>query len=314
MGTMAAVTLGRDYTDRIETVAENIRALFDRLESEMSAFRPGSAISELSSMAGIGPVPVPQDTYTVLSLGQHFGNLTAGAFNIAASPLVRLWGFSGAPVPISPPSDESISRTLELVDCQRLVLDEGTAFLPLKGMSVDMGGIAKGYAVDRAYDYCLSQGIQDFLINFSGNVRAAGCPSPGACWQVGVRDPFDASHMLGKIALPSGMAVATSGSYERFVDVAGKRYSHIIDPRTGYPVTGTSSATVLCPDAVTADALSTAFFVAGLDGSGELLKKVPSADLLLVPDYRPMELCLTPGFDRILTTQETQQRSMLSRQ
>jgi FAD:protein FMN transferase len=314
MGTMAAVTFGGKVADRLESVAENIRAMFDRLESEMSAFRPDSAISELSRMAGVAPVAVPEDTYRVLRLSQHFGNLTAGAFNIAASPLVRLWGFGGAPVPISPPSDRAISETLDLVDDRRLVLHDGTAFLPLKGMAVDVGGIAKGYAVDRAYDYCLSEGIRDFLIDFSGNVRAAGRPARGECWQVGIRDPFDGSHMLGKITLPSGMAVATSGSYERFVDVAGKRFSHIIDPRTGYPVSGTSSTTVLCPDAVTADALSTAFFVAGLEGASMLLKNVPSVDLLLVPDYHPLDLCLTPGFDKILTTQETEQRSPLSRQ
>jgi FAD:protein FMN transferase len=313
MGTLAALTLGGDYADRLEAVAENIQAIFDRLENEMSAFRPGSAICELARMAGVGPIAVPADTWRVLSLGQHFGSLTGGAFNIAASPLVRLWGFNGAPVPISPPSDAAISKTLELVDCRRLALRDGTAFLPLKGMAVDVGGIAKGYAVDRAYDYCLSKGIRDFLIDFSGNVRAAGRPSPKECWQVGVRDPFEASRMLGKIALPSGMAVATSGSYERFVDVAGKRFSHIIDPRTGYPVTETSSTTVLCADAVTADALSTAFFVAGLEGAGELLTKLPSVDLLLVPDHRPMDLCLTPGFDKILTTQGTQQRSLLMR-
>jgi len=284
MGTLAAVTLGSDYADRMEAVAENIQAMFDRLESEMSVFRPGSAICELSRMAGEAPVAVPEDT----------------------------WGFNGAPIPISPPSDASITRTLKLVDDRRLALRDGTAFLPLKGMAVDVGGIAKGYAVDRAYDYCLGEGIKDFLIDFSGNVRAAGRPSPKEGWQVGVRDPFDASRMLGKIALPSGMAVATSGSYERFVDVAGKRFSHIIDPRTGYPVTETSSTTVLCPDAVTADALSTAFFVAGLEGAGKLLTKLPSVDLLLVPDHRPLDLCLTPGFDKILTTQGTEQRSLLS--
>jgi FAD:protein FMN transferase len=311
MGTVAAVTLGGDYADRFETVAENIQAMFDRLESEMSVFRPGSAICELSRMAGVGPVAVPEDTFRVLSLGQHFGGVSGNAFSIAAAPLVGLWGFNGAPVPISPPSDASITRTLELVDCRHLVLRDGTAFLPLKGMAVDVGGIAKGYAVDRAYDYCLSEGIEDFLIDFSGNVRAAGRPSPKENWQIGVRDPFDASRMLGKIALPGGSAVATSGSYERFVDVAGKRFSHIIDPRTGYPVTETSSTTVLCADAVTADALSTAFFVAGLEGAGELLKKLPSVELLLVPDKRPMDLCLTPGFDKILTTQPSAHRSVL---
>jgi thiamine biosynthesis lipoprotein len=314
MGTLAAVTFGGKYADRLESVMENIRAMFDRIENEMSAYRPSSAISELSRMAGVAPVAVPQDTYRVLGLGQQFGSLTGGAFNITASPLVRLWGFNGAPVPISMPSDRSLRETLELVDDRRLVLDNGTAFLPLKGMAVDVGGIAKGYAVDRAYDYCLSEGIRDFLIDFSGNVRAAGRPLREDCWQVGIRDPFDGSRMLGRIALPAGMAIATSGSYERFVDVAGKRFSHIIDPRTGYPVSGVSSTTVLCPNAVTADALSTAFFVAGLEGAPELLKKFPSADLLLVPDHHPMDLCLSPGFDKILFTQGTRQRSMLGRQ
>ena len=312
MGTMAAVTLGTGYADRIEPVSEHIRAIFSRLENELSVYRPGSAVSELSRMAGSAPVAVPEDTYRVLSLGQRFGSMTAGAFNITASPLVRLWGFNGAQVPVSPPSEQSLYETLKLADYRRLVLRDGTAFLPLEGMAVDVGGIAKGYAVDRAYDYCLSAGIRDFLIDFSGNVRAAGRPSRRESWQIGVRDPFDASRILGKIDLPSGMAVATSGSYERFVDVAGKRFSHIIDPRTGYPVTDTSSTTVLCADAVTADALSTAFFVAGLKGASELLKKVSPAELLLVPDHHPRDLCLTPGFDKVLTTQGTEQRSPLS--
>ncbi|HXH51400.1 MAG TPA: FAD:protein FMN transferase [Terriglobia bacterium] len=312
MGTMAAVTLGGDYAGRIEEVTEEIRAIFDRLESEMSAYRPSSVISELSRMAGVAPVRVPEDTYRVLSLGQHFGNLTAGAFNIGASPLAALWGFNGAAVPMTLPSDQSVGELLELSDYCRLVLNDGAAFLPAKGMAVDVGGIAKGYAVDRAYDYCLSAGIRDFLIDFSGNVRAAGRPSRKQGWQIGVRDPFDGSSILGKITLPSRSAVSTSGSYERFVDILGERYSHIIDPRTGYPVTGTASVTVLCPDAVTADALSTAFFVTGLNGAAELLEKVSSVDLLLVPDGYPTHLWLTPGFDKVLSTPTEVRRSLLS--
>jgi thiamine biosynthesis lipoprotein len=314
MGTMAAVTLGGDFADRIEPVTKNLRAIFDRLEAEMSAYRPGSVISELSRMAGIAPVAVPEDTYRVLSLGQRFGNLTAGAFNIGASPLASLWGFNGSAVPMTLPSDQSIGELLELVDYRRLVLNDGTALLPAKGMAVDVGGIAKGYAVDRAYDYCLGAGIQDFLIDFSGNVRAAGRPSRKEGWQIGVRDPFDNSRIIGTIALPSGMAVATSGSYERFVDILGERFSHIIDPRSGYPVAGTASVTALCSDAVTADALSTAFFVSGLKGADELLKKVSTVDLLLVPDHYPTQLWLTPGFDKILTTPRTERRSLLADQ
>jgi thiamine biosynthesis lipoprotein len=315
MGTLAAITLGSDYADRIEPVTQQVRAIFDRLEHEMSAYRPDSAISEIKRMAGVAPVKVPDDTYRVLRLGQRFGSLSGGAFNITAAPLASLWGFNGASVPATLPADTSIAELLKMVDPRGLVLQDGTAFLSLKGMSVDVGGIAKGYAVDRAYDHCLSSGIRDFLIDLSGNVRAAGHPSPREDWQIGVRDPFDRSSMIGKIALPSGMAVSTSGSYERFVNILGQRFSHIIDPRTGYPVTETASVTVLCNDAVTADALSTAFFVAGLKEAPEILKKfTPSADLLLVPDRYPTELWLTPGFGKVLTSQNAKRTFPLSSQ
>jgi FAD:protein FMN transferase len=312
MGTVAKVTLAADCADRIESITKHIRAIFDRLESEMSAYRPDSAISELSRNAGVAPVAVSEDAYRVLHLGQHFGKLSAGAFDNTASPLASLWGFNGAPVPMALPSNQSICDVLKLVDYRRLVVRDGTAYLPVEGMAVDLGGIAKGYAVDRAYDYCLSVGIRDFLIDFSGNVRIAGRPSLRLGWQVGVRDPFDPSRIIGKIALPGGGAVATSGSYERFVDIAGERFSHIIDPRTGYPVTGTASVTVLCADAVTADALSTSFFVVGLKGAVELLKQASSVELLVVPDRYPTELWLTPGIDKAFTTQRTVRRSLLS--
>ncbi|MEJ2007695.1 MAG: FAD:protein FMN transferase [Acidobacteriota bacterium] len=312
MGTVATVTLGAGYAGRIESATNHIREIFDRLESEMSAYRPDSRISELSRKAGVAPVAVSEDTYRVLHLGRHFGSLSAGAFDNTASPLVSLWGFNGAQVPMTPPSDQSIRECLRLVDYRRLVLWDGTAFLPVEGMAADVGGIAKGYAVDRAYDYCLRAGIRDFLIDFSGNVRAAGRPSRREGWQIGVQDPFDRSRIIGKITLPSGLAVATSGSYERFVDILGKRFSHIIDPRTGYPVTGTAGITVLCPDAVTADALSTAFFVVGLEGAVELLKRLSSVELLLVPDRYPTVLWLTPGLDKALKTQRTERRFLLS--
>jgi FAD:protein FMN transferase len=291
MGTMAAVTLGASHSDRIEPVTEHIHAIFDRLESEMSAYRPDSTISELARKAGLAPVAVSEDVYRVLGLGQHFGRLSAGAFDNTASPLVSLWGFNGATLPMALPSDQSISELLKLVDYRRLVLRDGTGFLPEKGMAVDVGGIAKGYAVDRAYEHCRSVDIQNFLIDFSGNMRASGRPEWGAKWQVGI----------GRISLPSGAALSTSGSYERFVDIAGQRFCHIIDPRTGYPVAGTASVTVLCGEATAADALSTSFFVLGLRGAGQLLGSVPSIDLLIVPDRYPPDLWLTPGFAKAFT-------------
>ena len=301
MGTVATVTMGGRYAGRIEPATERVREIFDHLEREMSSYRPDSAISRLADQAGVAPMAVSQDTYRVLSLSGHFAALSDGAFDVTVAPLVSLWGFNGAAVPASLPSEQEIRERQELVGYRRLVLKDGTAFLPTKGMAVDVGGIAKGYAVDRAYDDCRSAGIRDFLIDFSGNMRAAGRPAWGEKWEVGVRDPFDRSHVIGKIALPGGMALATSGNYERFVTISNERFSHIIDPRTGYPVGGTASVTVLSADATSADALSTAFFVLGLKGAGNLLQKVPKTELLMVPDKYPLEIWLTPGLAKIFT-------------
>lgn len=295
MGTVATVTVRTDYAERLVAVTEHIRKIFDRLESKMSAYRADSEISLLSRMGGVEPISVSEDTDTVLSLARHFGGLSAGAFDSTAGPLMRLWGFNGAQIPPVRPSEQAVREVLKLVDYRRLTIQDGTAFLPVKGMEEDVGGIAKGYAVDLAYDYCLSVGIRNFLIDFGGNVRASGRPEWGTEWQIGVRNPFDRSRIIGKIALPGGTALATSGSYERYVEIAGARFSHIIDPRSGYPATGTASVTVLCKDATTADALSTAFFVVGACGAHALLEKVPSAELLIVPDTYPMELLLTQG-------------------
>jgi thiamine biosynthesis lipoprotein len=166
-------------------------------------------------------------------------------------------------------------------------------------MALDLGAIAKGYAVDLAFGSCRSVGLEDFLIDLSGNIRGSGRPQWGKSWQIGVRDPFDRSSIIGKIALRSGMALATSGDYERFVEISGQRFSHIINPKTGFPVTGTAGVTILCGDATTADGLSTSFFVAGLKGSGKLLQKPQSAEVLIVPDKYPIEIWLTKGFAEV---------------
>lgn len=296
MGGVATVTVGSAYSDRIEPVTAQVRGIFEGLEREMSTYRSDSDVSLLADKAGVAPIAVSDDTYRVLSLAQRFGALSEGAFDITVAPLVRLWGFGTTPAPAGLPLDETIREQLKLVDYHRLALEGRTAFLPVKGMAVDLGGIAKGYAVDRAFDFCRSAGVKDFLIDLSGNVRVSGRPQWGEDWQIGVRGPFERSRMIGKVTLQSGMALATSGNYERFVEIAGQRYCHIIDPRTGYPVTGTAGVTILSADATTADALSTAFFVVGLKGAGKLLQRTPSVDVLVVPDKYPIEIWLTPGF------------------
>ena len=296
MGGLATVTLGAAHADRIEPVTAQVQVIFNRLEQELSTYRSDSTISLLADKAGVTPIAVSEDTSRVLSVARHFGELSEGAFDVTVAPLVNLYGFGKSSAPVAFPSEEVIREQLTLVDYRKLILKDRTAFLPLKGMAVDLGGIAKGYAVDRAFDFCRSAGIEDFLIDLSGNIRVSGRPQWGEDWQIGVRDPFDRSRIIGKVTLRSGMALATSGNYERFVEMGGQRYSHIINPKTGYPVTGTAGVTILAEDATTADGWSTSFFVAGLKGADKFRQKAPSVNVLFVPDKYPTEIWVTPGF------------------
>ena len=299
MGGRATLTVGARYSRRIDSLAGQVHGLFERLEQELSAYRPASAISLLAEKAGVSSVALSEDSWRLLSLALRFDELGDGASDVTVTPLVRLWGFGGGPNLNAIPSEEAIRERLSLVDSRRVILKDQTAFLPVKGMAVDLGSIAKGYAVDRAFDLCRSAGVEDFLIDLSGNIRVSGRPRWRESWQIGVRDPFDRSGIIGQITLRSGLALATSGNYERFVEIMGQRYSHIIDPKTGLPATGTAGVTVLCEDATTADGLSTSLFVVGLKGCGKLLQKSPPADVLIVPDKYPIEIWLTRGFAEV---------------
>jgi len=223
MGGLATVTVCDANPKRAEAATAQISGILGDLERELSAYRSDSAISLLAINAGVNPMVVPEDTWRVLNLARHFGQLSEGAFDVTVAPVVKLWGFSSTPAPASLPSEEEILGQLKLVDYRRMILEDRTVFLPMKGMALDLGGIAKGYAVDRAFDSCQDAGLKDFLIDLSGNIRVSGRPQWGEDWQIGVRDPFDRSRMIGKIILRSGMALATSGSYERFVEIASLR-------------------------------------------------------------------------------------------
>ncbi len=299
MGGRATLTVGARYSRRIDSLAAQVQGIFERLEQELSAYRPDSAISLLAEKAGVSSVALSEDSWRLLNLALRFDELSDGASDVTVAPLVRLWGFGGGPSLTGIPSEETIRERLSLVDSRRVILKDRTAFLPVKGMAVDLGAIAKGYAVDRAFDLCRSAGAEDFLIDLSGNIRVSGRPQWRKNWQIGVRDPFDRPNLIGTIILRSGLALATSGNYERFVEVMGQRYSHIINPRTGLPATGTAGVTVLCEDATTADGLSTSLFVVGLKGCGKLLQKAPRADVLIVPDKYPIEVWLTRGFAEV---------------
>ncbi len=299
MGTRASVTVAIEYSDCLPELADAVHAVFQNLENQLSTYKSDSEISRLAAVAGRSPMAVSEDTYRVLELSKQYGELSGGALDITVAPLVQLWGFGGRP-PHHPPDPEVIGERLGLVDFRRIELQKGTAFLPV-GMSVDLGGIGKGFAVDKAIEASRRSAARALMVDLGGNIRVLGQAEPEVPWMIGIRNPFERDRVVGKIRLADGTAVATSGNYERFVEMEGRRYSHIIDPRTGYPVEGMAAVTVVSPDATTSDAFSTALFVLGMDSGLEVLRNLPGTEALFIPDRDPIELWLTPGMAKLFT-------------
>ena len=295
MGTYASVIAGGHEAGRAEEYAKATETIMRVIEADLSLYRTNSLLSQLNARAGTGSVEADEYLRANIALARRFGDLSHGTFDVTVGPLVRLWGFSGGKVPTAIVSEDRIEAAKALVGYKHLQLDGQRAFLDRPGMVVDLGGIAKGYAVDVCCDLLRSRGARDFTVNLSGNMRCYGRPAPERPWRIGVRDPFDADGLLGSLDLENGMSVSTSGNYERFVMIDGHRYIHIIDPRTGRPVEGMAGVTVICPSAADADGLSTTLFVLGVEEGTKALRSVPGAEALFVPDRQPLEIDVTRG-------------------
>ena len=301
MGTLATVRVAGAEASRLDEYTAEARGIIASLEQSLSLYRSDSELARFNAAAGVAPLAVSGGLREVLALAVRYGAASGGAFDVTVGPLVRLWGFSGGAMPAAVPSAAAIAATRARIGYQHIRLDGTNAFLDVQGMVVDLGGIAKGYAVDRCWDALRRRGAQNVLVNFSGNMRCLGHPQPSRPWTLGVRDPFHPDALLGTLTLAPGMAVASSGNYERFVTLGGKPYGHIFDPRTGWPVEGMAGTTVLSPTAGEADALSTALFVLGRDAGARMLADLPGCEALFVPNRQPLELWVTPGFARVFT-------------
>lgn len=260
MGTVAAVQCPtQEEAERAKAVCERV---FREQELIFSAWREDSVISRVNSAAGGDvPVPVPDHFRIVLKMALEMHKQSGGAFNPLLAPLSRLWGFLGAEPVEQEPTQAEIAAAQKLADCTAIKLGEAGCLLQKKGMSLDLGGIVKGYAVDLAYEELHKCGLEVFLIDLGGNIRVCGNPHPGTeGWIVGVRDPKARARLGAKFTLFSGEAVATSGSYERFREINGRRYGHIVDAGSGRPAPG-RACTIKADTAMCADALSTAVFI-----------------------------------------------------
>ena len=252
------------YGDQREEAADAAVAEINRLEALFSRTRTNTPVYQLNASAGDGaPVAVGAEAAGLLALAKEYGQRTGGAFNVTIAPLMDAWGFTQDSFRV--PDQSELDALLPLADPDGLVVDPqaGTAMLTQAGMAVDLGGVGKGYAAAQAEAVLRSYGVESALLSLGGNITAMGTRYDGQSWQVAVRDPQDQEGYLCVLSLQD-VTVSTSGGYERYFESGGQTYHHILDPATGAPArSGLRSVTVVAPDAVMDDILSTALFVMG---------------------------------------------------
>jgi thiamine biosynthesis lipoprotein len=252
-----------------------------RLEGLLSRHRATSEVARINLAAGAHPVSVSPETLLLIARALEFGELSGGAFDLTVAPLLRLWRFAEGGGEVPP--EKSLRAATALVDFRRVVADRaaGTVYLPKSGTEIDLGGIAKGYVVDRAVDVLRQSGITSASVDAGGDIRLIGGKPGGRPWRVGVRHPRERDRIIAVLELLDS-AVVTSGDYERYFMLGGTRYHHLLDPDTGLPAAGLASVTVVAADATTADALSTTVFVMGRERGLALIESLPGVEAILV--------------------------------
>lgn len=301
MGTLASLTVSGEDRDSLPEYTAASKKILKEIEAALTVFNPAGEVSRLNQSAGQAPVPVSRHTYAAFQYAIQFGNISHGCFDPTVAPLVKAWGFSGGQVPKKLIDETTIHELLKTVGYRHIVLSNNTVYFDLPGLSVDLGGMGKGYAVDACYDTLMAMRAPNVMINIGGNIRCGGTDRQGRSWRIGIRNPFDREHIVGSILLSNGLAVATSGNYEQFHIIGNERYSHIIDPRTGYPAKGMAAVTIISTNAVETDGMATSFFVLGIEESRPVLAQIPWCQALFIPDKQPIRIYITPGFRKHFT-------------
>ena len=283
MGTdieLTAFTPDKTDETRVNAAFDAAIREMERIEGEMSEWREGTPISLVNQKAGKEAVPVPDELFQVIAAAQKVSRLSNGAFDISWAAMRGIWNFAKGEEHL--PAPEEVQKRLPLVNYKNIELDEvkRSVFLRKPGMAIGLGAIAKGYAVDKAMQALVDSGINNALVKAGGDMRVQGM-NDGKPWDIGIRHPRSREKLLGKLPL-GNISISTSGDYERFFIKDGILYHHIMDPKTGYPARGCQSVTILAPDTMTSDALSTAVFVLGPDEGMKLIKGLPGIEGIIV--------------------------------
>jgi FAD:protein FMN transferase len=281
LNTVCEITIVDKSQKRADKAIRDVYAEIERLQKKFNYFDKESELSKLNDAAGIAPVQVGEETFGLIEKALEIGDITHGAFDVTVGPLISLWKKYRGIKKLPPPGD--ITRLKRLVDYRKVRLDKKslTVFLPEKGMRIDLGGIAKGYAAQRVAVQLKNNCIRNALVHLGGDMQLLGTSAGGQLWKIGVQHPRKQNEIV-TVLKGRDESISTSGDYERFAIINGKRYHHIIDPKTGYPADKSISATIITDDSVMSDGLSTGIFVLGPEEGMRAVSKLRNTEAIII--------------------------------
>lgn len=283
MGNIFEIKIIKEKPSDAEVCINASIAEIKRIEALLTTFNPNSQTNQINSSAGIKPVQVDREVFDLVERSLRISDLTQGAFDISYGSIdKRFWNFDLSMKAL--PDKKTAKRTVKLINYKNIILnrDGYTVFLKEKGMRIGFGGIGKGYAADKAKELLLQMGVQSGIVNASGDLTAWGYQSNGKPWTIGIADP-DTKNPFSTFNI-TNMSVATSGNYEKYVTINGQRYSHTIDPRTGFPTTGIKSVTIISPYAELSDAMATPVMVMGTKVGLDMVNQMKDIACIIVDD------------------------------
>lgn len=284
MGNRFEITVVSENKDEAFSRIDDAVAEISRIEKLLTTFSENSQTNLINRNAGISPVKVDKEVFDIIARSKRISDVTQGAFDITYGSVdKKLWNFDKTMTSL--PDVETAKRAVHLINYRNVILDEKkcTVFLKEKGMRIGFGGIGKGYAAERAKTILQQKGIESGIVNAAGDLTAWGYQPNGKEWTIGIADPNSAHHPFSYLNI-TNMAIATSGNYEKYITIKGKRYSHTIDPKTGLPVSGIKSVTIISPNAEIADAMATPVMIMGIKVGLDMVNQVIGLACIIVDD------------------------------
>lgn len=286
MGTWIEISL-YGSKNKVEQAMTDARSAIRLVNNICSRFDENSELERLNKNASKKPFKCSKILWDVLWKSKKFYEISNGSFDVTITPLMKLWGFYRKINKV--PTKEQIKKITDRLGMNKVVFDKQnkTVFFKNSDIEIDLGGIVKGYAVDLACKAIIKDGIDAGVVNVGGNIRCLPKSPPGReFYIIGIRDPFQKNKLMNGIIKIKDLSLSTSGDYEQYIVIGGKRFTHIINPKTGYPVKGMAAVTVLCQSALDADALSTIFFLNGEKFAERHYKEYPNTKILMVQGYK----------------------------